>query len=261
MTTALNGLLQFPERLAQPMGASVDLGTPSPRQSPPGTAPTMPQATALSSPPAAALTPPPPPPTSSAAAPLLSTLRPPPTPTPTPPTPTPPAAAAPLFYAFRCPTNSPAAYHENEAEEDEVQKNEQRARGRRGQDARERAAARPRCWRPGGRPGTGMPETSRHRDMRASSNARQRNRRGAAPKHCGGKQHKGGNRPQGNPTRQPPPHRKSSTRRGPRCKIGRGGRRSSDFCVKQRAPPTAGPCSHRVAEKLYASKENPQTSA
>jgi len=89
MTTALNGLLQFLERLAQPMGALVDLRTPSPRQSPPGTAPTAPQATALSPPPAAALTPPPPPPTSSAAAPLLSTLRPPPPPTPTPPPPTP----------------------------------------------------------------------------------------------------------------------------------------------------------------------------
>ena len=111
------------------------------------------------------------------------------------------------------------------------------------------------------RPGAGTPEKTETQDMKASSNARQRNQRGAAPKHRGGKHHKGGNRPQGNPTRQHTPHRESSTRRGPRCKIGRGGRRSSDFCVKQRAPPTAGSCSHRVTEKLYASKEDPRTSA
>jgi len=42
-TTTLNGLLQFLERQAQPMGAPADLRTPSPRQSPPGTAPTAPQ--------------------------------------------------------------------------------------------------------------------------------------------------------------------------------------------------------------------------
>jgi len=117
------------------------------------------------------------------------------------------------------------------------------------------------CPWPGGRPGAGTPEKTETQDMKASSNARQRNRRGAAPKHRGGKHHKGGNRLQGNPTRQHAPHRESSTRRGPRCKIGRGGRRSSDFCVKQRTPPTAGSCSHRVAEKLYASKEDPRTSA
>ena len=96
---------------------------------------------------------------------------------------------------------------------------------------------------------------------KASSYARQRTGGGAAPKHRRGKQRKGGNRPQGNPTRQHPPHRESSTRRGPRCKIGRGGRRSSYFGVKQRAPPTAGSCSHRVAEKLYAGQEDPWTSA
>ena len=72
---------------------------------------------------------------------------------------------------------------------------------------------------------------------------------GQPPNTAGGKHHTGGNSPQGNPTRQHPPHRKSSTRREPR---GRGGRRSSDFRVKQMAPPTAGSCSHRVAEKLYA---------
>jgi len=91
MTTALNGLTgmlqQLLERQAQPMGAPADLRTPSPWQSPPGTAPTAPQATALPPPPAAALAPPPPSPTSSAAAPFLSTLRPPPPPTPTPPPP------------------------------------------------------------------------------------------------------------------------------------------------------------------------------
>jgi len=130
MTTALNGLTgvlqQLLERQARPMGASVDLRTPSPRQSPPGTA-----STALPPPPAAALAPPLPPQTSSAAAPLLSMLHPPPPPppppTPPPPPPTPPVAAAPL-YAFRCPTKRPAAYHKNEADEDEVQKNKQRAR-------------------------------------------------------------------------------------------------------------------------------------
>ena len=97
--------------------------------------------------------------------------------------------------------------------------------------------------------------------QKGSNHARQKNRRGAAPKHRRGKHHTGGNSPQGNPTRQHTPHRESSTSRGPRCKIGRGGRRSSDFRVKQRALPTAGSCSHRVAEKLYAGKEDPRTSA
>ena len=68
-TALLNGLTgmlqQLLERQAQPLGAPADLHTPSPRQSPPGTAPTAPQATALPPPPAAALTLPPPPPTSS----------------------------------------------------------------------------------------------------------------------------------------------------------------------------------------------------
>jgi len=118
------------------------------------------------------------------------------------------------------------------------------------------------CRRPGGRPGAGTPESREHiRQRKLCSNARQKNWRGAAPKHRGGKHHTGGNSPQGNPTRQHTPHRESSTRRGPRCKIGRGGRRSSDFRVKQRAPLTAGSCSHRVAKKLYAGKEDPRTSA
>ena len=45
-----------------------------------------------------------------------------------------------------------------------------------------------------------------HQTMKASSNARQRNRRGAAPKHRGGKHHKGGNRPhRGTPPANTPP--------------------------------------------------------
>jgi len=118
------------------------------------------------------------------------------------------------------------------------------------------------CRWPGGRPGAETPENSiTENERKLCSNARQKNRRGAAPKHRGGENNTGGNSPQGNPTRQHPPHRESSTRRGPRCKTGRGGRRSSDFRVKQRAPPTAGSCSHRVAEKLYSGKEDPWTSA
>ena len=62
------------------------------------------------------------------------------------------------------------------------------------------------CRRPGGWPGAGTPGKTEHisdnESKKASSDARQKNRRGAAPKHRGGKHHTGGNSPQGNPTRQ-----------------------------------------------------------
>ena len=68
----------------------------------------------------------------------------------------------------------------------------------------------PACRWPGDRPGAGTPESREHiRQRKLCSNARQKNRRGAAPKHRGGKHHTGGNSPQGNPTRQ---HLKSRRR-------------------------------------------------
>jgi len=58
------------------------------------------------------------------------------------------------------------------------------------------------CRWPGGRPDAGTAEKTEDITMKGSNHARQRNRRGAASKHRGGKHHKGGNRPQGNPIRQ-----------------------------------------------------------
>jgi len=146
------------------------------------------------------------------------------------------------------------------------------------------------CGRAGGLPGAGTPERTEHRDMKASSNARQRNRRGTAPKHRGGNTTRGetpqgGKQPTGepHPPTPPPPRvlykKRAAVRDWPRwekilglpretegtphCRLmqPQGSRkilcqesRSSDFRVKLRAPPTAGSCSHRVAEILYASK-------
>jgi len=62
------------------------------------------------------------------------------------------------------------------------------------------------CWwpAPGGRPGTGTLETSRHRDMKASSYARQRNRRGHSPQTPRGETPQRGKQPTGEP--HPPTH-------------------------------------------------------
>ena len=63
----------------------------------------------------------------------------------------------------------------------------------------------------------------------------------------GGKQH------MEKPIRQHTPHRESS-RRGSRCNdLAEVVERSSDFRVKQTAPPTASSCSHRAVEILYYS--------
>ena len=66
-------------------------------------------------------------------------------------------------------------------------------------------------------------ETQRHHRKVATTRDKETGG-GQPPNTAGGNttRDKGGNRPQGNPTRQHTPHRESSTRRGPRCKIGSG---------------------------------------
>jgi len=61
------------------------------------------------------------------------------------------------------------------------------------------------CWWPGGRPDTGTPETSEMtQHMKASCNARQRNRRGHSPQTPRGETPQGGKQPTGEP--HPPTH-------------------------------------------------------
>jgi len=91
--------------------------------------------------------------------------------------------------------------------------------------------------------------------MKASCYARQKNRRGAAPKDHGGKHHKGETANRGTPpanTNTPPTA--SPLQEGHGARLAEVGEDPLGLLRETRAPPTAGSCSHRVAEKLYASK-------
>jgi len=127
------------------------------------------------------------------------------------------------------------------------------------------------CWRVqlwrarGGQPSASPSLACRRPRVDHSELPSNESKRGVNPTHtepqpdtAGGKYHRGetaqgGTHHTGKPIRQHPPHRESS-RRGSRCNdLAEVVERSSDFRVKQTAPPTASSCSHRAAEILYYS--------